>query len=275
VDVDVEAEVYGDYMAQDEDEPSEDEEATRSISIFAKRTRIRDPSLRRATPKARASASSLNSAYDEGEEEAGDDGAAVLGGTDSLRLRLRFLQLLSDVSLQLPADFETGNELYTMFVEFIRPLPLATFHAIISPSAVKPDDNDNGISTDAQTTLCEFLLTRSLLEAAAPATADPFLRQSKMETCYLPFAATSASVADNAKVSLCLETLLRHLGLAGKLSARPALEYATYEGIQRRCEKASDGVKKSAAARRRDEMAWAWLLESGERLRDVLKRVGH
>jgi hypothetical protein len=95
-----------------------------------------------------------------------------------------------------------------------------------------------------------------------------------METCYLPFAATSSSVADNAKVSLCLETLLRHLGLAGKLSARPALEYATYEGIQRRCEKASDGVKKSAAARRRDEMAWAWLLESGERLRDVLKRVG-
>lgn len=263
VDVDVEAEVYGDYMAKDDDEPSEDEA---SLTIFAKRTRTRDPSLRRVTP--RASASSLNSAYDEG-EEVGEDGPAILGGSASLRLRMRLLQLLSDVSVELPDDFETGNELYTKFVEFIRPLPLATFQAIITPSAV-PET----FSTDAQTTLCEFLLTRSLLEAAAPDSAEPYLRQSKMEECYLPFAATSSSVADNAKVSLCLETLLRHLVLAGKLTARPALELATYEGIQNRCEKASDGVKKTASARRREETAWAWLLESGERLTDILKRIG-
>ncbi len=262
VDVNVEAEVYGDYMAKEEDERSEDE---LDVAGFAKRTRTRDPSLRSITSK--ASVSSLNSAYDEGEEE-GEDGPAVLGGSDSLRLRMRLLQLLSDVSLKLPDDFETGNELYTMFVEFIRPLPLATFQAIISPSAV-PDM----FSADAQTTLCEFLLTRSLLEAAAPDTAEPYLRQSKMEECYLPFAATSSSVADNAKVSLCLETLLRHLLVAGKLTARPALELAIQDGIQKRCEKASDGVKKSASARRKEEIAWAWLLESGERLTDILKRV--
>ena len=264
VDVDVEAEVYGDYLAKDEDEPSEDE-TNGTLTLFAKRTRTRDPSLRRVTPK--ASASSLNSAYDEGEEMS-EDGPAVLGGSDSLRLRMRLLQLLSDVSIKLPDDFETGNELYTMFVEFIRPLPLATFQCVISPSAV-PET----FSTDAQTTLCEFLLTRSLLEAAAPDTAEPYLRQSKMEDCYLPFAATSPSVADNAKVSLCLETLLRHLLMAGKLTTRPALEFAIQEGIQNRCEKASDRVKKSASARRREEIAWAWLLESGERLTDILNRL--
>jgi hypothetical protein len=262
VDVDVEAEVYGDYMAKDDDDHSDDEANSTGI---ANRMRTRNPSLRRVTPK--ASTSSLTSAYDES-EEVEEDGPAVLGGSESLRLRMRLLQLLSDVSLKLPGDFETGSELYTMFVEFIRPLPLATFQAVISPSAVP-----EMFSADAQTTLCEFLLTRSLLEAAAPDSDEPYLRQSKMEECYLPFAATSSSVADNAKVSLCLETLLRHLLLAGKLTARPALEYALHEGIQRRCEKASDGVRKSASARKREEIAWAWLLESGERLTDILKRV--
>jgi hypothetical protein len=262
VDVDVEAEVYGDYMAKDDDDHSDDEANSTGI---ANRMRTRNPSLRRVTPK--ASTSSLTSAYDES-EELEEDGPAVLGGSESLRLRMRLLQLLSDVSLKLPGDFETGSELYTMFVEFIRPLPLATFQAVISPSAVP-----EMFSADAQTTLCEFLLTRSLLEAAAPDSDEPYLRQSKMEECYLPFAATSSSVADNAKVSLCLETLLRHLLLAGKLTARPALGYALHEGIQRRCEKASDGVRKSASARKREEIAWAWLLESGERLTDILKRV--
>ncbi len=262
VDVDVEAEVYGDYLAKDDDEPSADEA---NGTIFAKRTRTRDPSLRRVASK--ASVSSLNSAYDEGEEMS-EDGPAVLGGSESLRLRMRLLQLLSDVSVKLPHDFVTGNELYTMFVEFVRPLPLATFQSVISPSAV-PET----FSTDAQTTLCEFLLTRSLLEAAAPNTKEPYLRQSKMEECYLPFAATSPSVADNAKVSLCLETLLRHLFMAGKLTTRPALEFAIQEGIQNRCEKASDGVKKSVSARKREEIAWAWLLESGERLTDILRRL--
>jgi hypothetical protein len=262
VDVDIEAEVYGDYMAKDDDDPSEDEANSAGI---ANRIRTRNPSLRRVTPK--ASASSLNSAYDEG-EQVEEDGPAVLGSSESLRLRMRLLQLLSDVSIKLPNDFENGNELYTMFVEFIRSLPLVTFQAFLSPSAVP-----EMLSTDAQTTLCEFLLTRSLLEAAAPDTNEPYLRQSKMEECYLPFAATSSSVTDNAKVSLCLETLLRHLFLAGKLTARPALEYALHQGIQRRCEKASDGVKKSASARKREEIAWAWLLESGERLTDILKRV--
>ena len=261
VDVDVEAEVYGDYMARDEDEASEDEV---NAAGYAKRTR--HPSLRRVTPK--ASTSGLNSAFDEG-DQIDEDGPAVLGGNDGLRLRMRLLQLLSDVSIRLPDDFVTGDELYTMFVEFIRPLPLATFQAIISPSAV-PDI----LSTDAQTTLCEFLLTRSLLEAAAPGTEEPYLRQSKMEECYLPFAATSSSMVDNAKVSLCLETLLRHLLIAKKLTARPALEFAIQDGIQNRCEKASDGGKKSASAQRREEIAWAWLFESGERLSDFLKYVG-
>jgi hypothetical protein len=262
VDVDVEAEVYGDYMTKDDDEPSED---GANNAVFTRLTRKRDHSLRRVTSK--ASASSLNSAYDEG-EDTGEDGPAFLGGNESLTLRMRLLQLLSDVSIKLPDEFETGEELYTMFVEFIRPLPLAAFQAIISPSAV-PET----FSIDAQSTLCEFLLTRSLLEAAAPDTAEPFLRQSKMEECYLPFAATSSSVVDNAKASLCLETLLRHLSMAGKLTARPALEFAIQKGIQQRCGKASDGGKKSASARRREEIAWAWLLESGERLTDILKRV--
>lgn len=262
VDVDVEAEVYGDYMARDEDEASEEDQV--NGAGYVKRTR--HASLRRVTPK--ASMSSMNSAFDEADQSA-EDGAALLGGNDSLELRIRLLQLLSDVSLRLPDDFVTGNELYTMLVEFIRPLPLATFQAIISPSAV-PDL----FSTDAQTTLCEFLLTRSLLEAAAPETDEPYLRQSKMEECYLPFAATSSSVVDNAKVSICLETLLRHLLMAKKLTARPALDFAIQDGILNRCGKAGEGGGKSASARRREETAWQWLFESGERLSDILKYVG-
>lgn len=105
-----------------------------------------------------------------------------------------------------------------------------------------------------------------------------------MESCYLPYAATSASVVDNAKVSLCVETLLRNLAGAGKLRGGVGLEEAVMRGIQRRCQKAGGGRgegggnKGSRAARRREGqeeevVAWKWLLESGERLRDVVERV--
>src|SRR5438270_674333 len=117
-------------------------------------------------------------------------------------------------SVKLPKYFETGDELYTMLVEFIRPCPAATFQATVSPSAI-PDM----FSIHAHTTLCEFLLTRSLLQAAAPDTDEPYLRQYKTEECYLPFAATSSSVEDNVKISLCLGSLLWHLLLARKWTA--------------------------------------------------------
>ena len=285
VDVNVEAEVYGDYMTRDDDDDDDDDddkeensqgknngretlEETKDgpLKPLLRGTQARNPNLRKLRSQLRVD--SIQSGLGEVKHDDSDEGLSCLGGNDSLKLRMKLLQLLSELSMKLPDIFETNEELYTLFVEFIRPLPLPTFQAVVSPCIV-PDV----LSTDSQTTLCEFLLTRSLLEAAAPPSNEPWLRQSKMEQCYLPFAATSTKIADNAKVSLCLESLMQHLLLAGKVVLRPDLESAVDEGIRKRCSKAKDGSKKAAAAQKQEEKAWTSLRQSSERLRLMCKSI--
>ena len=259
VDVNIEADIYGDYMGKDEDDFSDEEAAP---AVFKKK-KTRETSTRRATP--RHSNTSLRSEYENGEKDAQGDGPLLLGGIESLGLRLRLLHLLSNVAGQLPDEFIPLDELYTLFVEFIKPLPLPTFQQIVSPSVLPV------FSPDAHTTLCEMLLQRILEPSIPTLRTEHFLTQSKMEKCYLPYTANKSAPVENAKVSLLLESLLRYLTIAGKLGFRPGLKKAVEDGNQARLDKASSSSRKGPKTT--DGIAWAWLTESGERMMDIVARL--
>jgi hypothetical protein len=260
VDVNVEEEIYGDYMAKDDDDPSDEE----VLSNPVKRTRTRDPSMRRVTP--RNSTASLRGEYENGELDGAGGRAALMGGAESLSLRLRLLNLLSNVARHSPSDFMDAEELYTLFVEFIRPLPLPVFQLIVLPSIF------DAFSENSHITLCELLL-QLMLESAAPSTReDRYLTQRKMQDFYLPYAANKSTHVDNAKVSLLLESMLRYFYMAGSLKPNPALREALEAGIAARNEKAAGGPQKGS--KNDDGVASALLTESGERMRDIVSRLG-
>ena len=251
--INVEEEVYGDYMLEESSEEEGEEEAKDVMP--GKRRRTRDPSTRRVTP--RNSRKSLREDFG----IANGENNALLGGTESLSLRLRLLQLLSAVSSAMPRLFIPLDDLYHMFIENIRPLPLQTLQLFVSPSTL------SGTSADVQVTLCEKLLER-MLESAAPGSEEAYLTQTKLELQYLPYASNKTTCMDNAKVSLLVESLLRHLALAKVLRHRQDLERVCERGIEAREGKARTGRKGDENA------AWVVLRESGQRMRDLIRRVG-
>lgn len=182
-----------------------------------------------------------------------------MGGLNSLALRKRLLNLISAVSVRIPGDFMSVHELYPLLVENIRPLPLPLFQAFVSPY-VLPQFSDA-----AQTTLCEILLFY-MRESSAPATDEEYLNQAKLERCFLPFAAASASTVDNAKVSILLEAVIMLLASSNMLSATPSFKQAVETGILRRAVRAQEDMRRSQASRAKESLEGCWLVESGDRL---------
>ncbi|KKA19906.1 hypothetical protein T310_6105 [Rasamsonia emersonii CBS 393.64] len=249
VDVNIDEGQYGDYMSLDEEE-SDEVEMTRTRPKRARRGAKRGESAARTAE---------NDSYELPDSIYADGGVASLGGFKSLALRQRLLHLLSEVSQYLPDAFIRLEELYHLFVENIRHLPLPIFQAFVAPSAL------SYFTAAEQSSLCEILLYR-MRESAAPESDEAYLSQKKLEECFLPYAANTASVVDNAKVSILLESLLRLLAEDNLLRNTPELRQAVTEGILARNEKAQVEVRRSQNSRRMEDIEWCWLIESGERL---------
>ncbi|RMZ91861.1 hypothetical protein DV736_g907, partial [Chaetothyriales sp. CBS 134916] len=156
----------------------------------------------------------------------------------SLQLRMRLLHLLSHVSgvatqtSSAPSTFVDLDELYDNFVEWIKPLQLEVFQQMISASTAA----SRRFGMDAHTTLCEMAL-QWMLESAAPSVrADRFLTRDKLVKQYLPFAGGAAEVTEQAKVGICLETLLRRAVDVGLVGAEDVEEVrrAVEEGAEKR-----------------------------------------
>ncbi|KAK5306179.1 hypothetical protein LTR99_001869 [Exophiala xenobiotica] len=312
VDVNIDADIYGDYLMRDESDLSDDGDgdgaSTSGRPAKRLRTRTRTPSSRRVTP--RSSNGSMRSEHHEG-----DDGGhvptssstAALGDPACLALRLRLMRLLTYVSSHptltatSPTTFPDTEELITLFVEFIKPLPFPTFSAIIStapvPSLAVPaasphhvhmpaSDRDPsvqhqgrfgfgfgfGFDPQTQTLLCESLLQR-ILENSAPAIrSNVLLSQAKLEEEYLPFAAGKNSIDANARVSVLLEALTRCLAQLGVLKRTDTLKVAVDRGIEKRTSKVGGHAKRATkkGGGTGDGETWYWLVESGERMQRIV-----
>ncbi|KAF6218413.1 hypothetical protein HO133_005760 [Letharia lupina] len=229
--IDIEADNYGDYM---EDEDDED---------------LADSPEDLSPPPEQMSESIPNVADD-------------LGGMDSVNLRLRLLSLLSKVSAGLPDDFTDLNTLYDNFLEHIRSLPIPAFFLIISPTTLRV------FTPAAASSLAQYIL-RSLIAASAPLPLNDNISQDILGRSYLPFPANTTSIVDNTKVSLCVETLLRlldhHIGLAWT----PGLHEAAEAGIKARTAKAKKKQTKRGTDRDWGGDG-TWLAASAERIRGVV-----
>lgn len=97
------------------------------------------------------------------------------------------------------------------------------------------------------------------------------LSQEVLEKCFLPFPASTSSIADNAKVSILVESQLRLFLKSCTCYPTPRLEAAIERGILARENKTKvDKRRKDNNARTKDEENdQEWLRASGERLRKL------
>ncbi len=232
--IDIEADNYGDYMEDEDDEDLED------------------------SPEDISSSPEQKSQSRESIPNVADD----LGGMDSINLRLRLLSLLSKVSAVLPDEFTDLGTLYDNFLEHIRSLPIPAFFLIISPTTLRV------FTPAAASTLAQYIL-RSLIAASAPLPPNDSISQDTFERSYLPYPANTNSIVDNTKVSLCNETLLRLLDIHIGLAWTPGLQEAAEAGIKARITKA----KKKPTRRGTDgdgACDGTWLAASADRIMGVV-----
>ncbi|KAJ5281118.1 hypothetical protein N7478_006490 [Penicillium angulare] len=261
--VNIDQDIYGDYLSQDET----DEEMNGTTDSAAHNTSPSNTKGKtRRTKRTRRGTRSETGAKINGSAEAQQTslphhsvGLAASSGLASLRFRKRLMGLLSNVSERLPRDFMSWNDLYDLFVEHIRPLSLPAFQTMISP-AVLPV-----ISEPAQATLCEKLLF-NLRESSAPDSEDTCLNQAKLEHCFLPYSAASATMVSNAKVSLLLEATFTLLATSGMISFTRQLEKAVHDGVHRRGRMAQDDLERSQNTHSQEPIEWLCLIDSGLRL---------
>ena len=279
VKVNVDAEVYGDYLENDSDLSDSEPQNLRA----SKRQRTRSPSTRRTTP--RSSSGTLRSDYEDDAEMVASAATTSLGPVNCMQLRMRLLRLLLHISghptllSTSPTTFPDLEELYTLLVEFVRPLPLQIFSQFILPKT--PTDI---LSTNINTSLCELLLQR-MLDSGAQSTQESRLTERILRKDYLPYAATKNSIEAQAKVGLLLEALLRRSAAAGMYNEvsqerKTRLEKAVEVGIERRRSKAQEGLERrkgrkkgSGALAAADGMAWKLFWDSAERMRVVVNSL--
>ncbi|KAI4119995.1 MAG: hypothetical protein LQ345_000254 [Seirophora villosa] len=194
------------------------------------------------------------------------DVTAPFGGPESLVLRLRLLSLLSMVCAALPHTFTSLPTLYDVFLEHIRPLPLPQFFLVVSPSSMQH------FHSAAASCILQVIL-RSLLASSAPLPRCDDVTQETLERCYLPYPANTGSISDNAKVSLCVETLLRLLQKHIGLEWTESLQEKAEKGIEAREQKAKKTGKGKGRGKGADEEERMWLRGSAGRISGLLELV--
>ncbi|EEQ88255.1 hypothetical protein RJZ56_000417 [Blastomyces dermatitidis] len=262
-DVNVDEGIFGDYLARDEDDVDEENDA-----VYTGDTRPSRPKRSRTTAPTPFSRSAENldmhpSYKSSSITHSGQE--TLLGDVSAIGLRQRLMQILSRVSDALPEDYMTVEDLYQLFGEFVRPLSLPTFQLLVSCPML------SNFADNARTTLCKTIL--SLLLHQHPNSEQTYINQSTLEKYYLPFAANTNDAIENAKVSILLETLLLLLASNDMLQVQPSLRAAIQKGIIARADKAQSDAKKSQDKRKLDEIGWAWLIESGERITYLVDKL--
>ncbi|KAK4503419.1 hypothetical protein PRZ48_004334 [Zasmidium cellare] len=253
--LDLDNDQFGDYVDSDsEDEVSEGKKR--------KSASMEGSSRSRRSKRASKSDDIDEDEMDEQEPEmTGSTSTLTIGDMDSIRLRQRLLTLLTRFSEVAPDKFMDIGELFSLFTEFIRPLPLSIFQQFVMPLTPY-------LSTKFSAVLTEMLF-RPLLGTN---NGNGWIDQKGFETNFAPHAAITTTAVDNAKVSLLIESLLRALWNANILSGDlTSLKASVEKGISARDEKvAYDGRKKTGRNSVLDEQAKTSLQCSAERMRVLL-----
>lgn len=254
---------YGDYYDSASDGESMASRRRRSLSASAVPSRpTRTDAASEAGSQSEGDADNLAAA--KASEELSATGLESFGGEESIRLRQRFLSLLTRLSRVAPTLFMDTEEFFDIFTEFLRPLPLAIFQQFVLPS--KPY-----LSSDNQASLNE-MLSRPLLGSNS---GSEEISREEFETRFAPQCARNTTSIDNAKVSLIVESLLRALWSSGWLhDDLVPLRIQIDKGIQARKDKvAYDGRKKADKNVSNEEYARAVLECSARRMQVLVDTI--
>lgn len=195
------------------------------------------------------------------------------GGYDSLRLRQRLLTLLTNFSSLAPTLYLETEDLFDLYTEFLRPLPLPIFSFFILPSNTA--SSVRAMDANSLASLIQMLL-RPLLSSAAPVSNANSLTAESFATHFAPFAANVSNVGENARAGICVEGLLRLLWGEGVLGGageevRARVKEAVEEGITARERRAGGDGRRKSAGKGAEE--WEFLVTGGERMRCLLEII--
>lgn len=197
--------------------------------------------------------------------------------------RLRLMAQLSRLAYAMPKLFTPLEDLHEQFALAIKTLPLPLFAAMLNPTSnpmAQPLDttSDPAAPTESYAVLLKELLVLFLPpKFRDPARVDPSadregrITQGMAEKCFVGHAADGASVEDNAKLSVLVESVLMYLFERGELEVTRGLRDAVVAGVEARGRKAKVRRRGRGAAVGRDVLAKEVLDSSAE---TILMLVG-
>lgn len=287
--LDIDEGEFGDYFDDDDDAQLEEEEDVvpkdnNRSRISGRKRRIRN--YYPENPWGKPETSEVDS-----KAESGID-FALLGGAIVVQLRRQLLALVSpsrhifgfvsadlfnkiaNVAAYLPAQFTGLEELLEVYTEFLRPLSLEPFSLIISPisrsKTDKPDSRRPADFPDTALACLHQMVLRPLLPKSIPPYAYKLPDLATLQSYYLPSAAISTSVLDNAKVVVVLESLIRVMfrNRAFEDCDGKGLLKAHKAGVQAREQKTSpEWRRKRDLKKDEDSGASSWMEDAEQRLR--------
>ena len=277
--INIDEDIYGDWVQQSDSSSEEVEVKIEGSERLTKRLRPRTPSTRRKVSRQNRGLINLE---DEDETSGQEDDAQLysLGSPESISIRLRLLQLLSSAAShsqsqdQTMPNFPDLHDLFTLYVEFIRPLPLPIFASFVLPSATS-----SSMTSDARITLCEFIMQRivdNTSQAKNRGNLQP-MTQARLMQEYLPFSAAKNTIEMQAKLALLIESVCRILArVPGILKPNPKFKEAVANGIKQRLAKA-EAIKSSRryknSVEARELEAFEVMEQSTQRLRFLLQNM--
>ncbi|KAG9230388.1 hypothetical protein BJ875DRAFT_158071 [Amylocarpus encephaloides] len=208
------------------------------------------------------------------EDEDGAPSISGLGGVESIALRQRIVGLLSRVSAYLPDHFAPVADLYDALYFSMKSLSAPSLSLFLTPSA------SSYLLEVVQVSLTQFLLMRLLSNDAPPPrkftrSNSDAITEEVLESCFLPFGASSSSVEENAKASALIEIAFNLLVRRGSYPYSARLERAAEKGIKER-EGSSNRIDKRKKINKKANGVdghMVWLKSSSERLRCLVSLV--
>ncbi|KAF2435650.1 hypothetical protein EJ08DRAFT_656027 [Tothia fuscella] len=187
------------------------------------------------------------------------------GGLEAILLRQRIFGLLCEVACNCTVQFTSLEDVFDIFTEFFRPLPLPVFTSLI---------NKFPLSSDNQ---CALLVNLCLpFLATTYANINVFaISQDRLIRDFFPYAANSNSALENAKFSRLIQTLLRKMWGGNRLDPfDPDLRTSIERGIAARKAKAiGDGRTKDKGQNRAEAEAKKLLEYSAESILAILEQL--
>ncbi|EFQ24929.1 hypothetical protein CGRA01v4_06811 [Colletotrichum graminicola] len=189
---------------------------------------------------------------------------------ESMPLRLRLMELMSEVAYNLPETFMDHNDYATELCRLLKQQPLSFFHQFITDMNVYVQRYDGAFKIDLLTIQLDQLLPSGYVDPRKVCKGESngiVINVDVLEQCYLGTNANTIDPDDNARVALILESLLHILPAEGIREASDRLREATAQGIEAREAKAKGSGRRGATTATRTGRG-----RKGPNARDLLAR---